>query len=151
MKAIKKAENVIDENAKKGENELDQDVIVIEPGEGIELLAFSVADFLAERTAERFDRALDETELETVMQIIGRIECSSNEEAAKLIQMLFLAKGYVAEAEDLDLLWICSEHDEKTFDYFVYSLKKTDVFERLDMAVFLNDVREQIAFPSRSN
>ena len=65
--------------------------------------------------------------------------------------MLFLAKGYVAEAEDLDLLWICSEHDEKTFDYFVYSLKKTDVFERLDMAVFLNDVREQIAFPSRSN
>ena len=151
MKAIKKAENVIDENAKKGESELDQDVIVIEPGEGIELLAFSVADFLAERTAERFDRALDETELETAMQIIGRIECSSHEEAAKLIQMLFLAKGYVAEAEDLDLLWICSEHDEKTFDYFVYSLKKTDVFERLDMAVFLNDVREQIAFPSRSN
>ena len=72
MKAIKKAENVIDENAKKGENELDQGVIVIEPGEGIELLAFSVADFLAERTAERFDRALDETELETVMLFIAQ-------------------------------------------------------------------------------
>ena len=147
MKAIKKAKNVIEENEKKEVKEQDQDGIVIDPEHGLGLLAFSVADFLAERTAERFDCAIDETELDTVTQIIGRIECSSHEEAAKMIQMLFLAKGYVAEAEDLDLLWICSEYDEKAFDYFIDSLGKTDVFERLDVAMLLNDVSKHIALP----
>ena len=151
MKAIKKTEDVTEENTKKEEKKAAQDVIVIDPEKDYGSLAFSVADFLAERTAERFDRALDETELETVVQIVRRLECSSHEEATKMLQMLFLANDGIAEAEDLDLLWICAEHDGKAFDYFVDSLSRTDVFERLDIALILDDAREQVFLPFRKS
>ena len=145
MKAIKKTENVVGE--KKEKEEVKQELIVIDPDN--ELLAFSVADFLAERTAERLDRAFDEMELETVAQIVRRLECCSHEEAAKMLQMIFLANESIAEAEDLDLLWICVEHDERTFDYFIHSLSHTDIFEKLDIAatVLLDDASEQVFLP----
>ena len=150
MKAIKKTENVIEEKAKKEEAEQRQDVIIIDPENDYGLLAFGVADFLAERTAERFEVVTDDMKLETVVQIVRRIECSTHKEAVKMLQVLFLANGCFAEAEDLDLLWMCAEQDEKAFDYFYDSLTDTGVFEKMDITILFDEAGEHVLIPFRN-
>ena len=55
MKTIRKTENVIEENPEKDEKDMKQDVTVIYPHKGYNGLVSEVVEFLAERTAERFD------------------------------------------------------------------------------------------------
>ena len=151
MKSIKKAENVIEENAGKEWKKTEQNVIVIDPHRHYDGLVSEIVGFLAERTAERFDIISDDMELSIFTQVARRLAFSSPEETVKMLQMLFLANGYTAEAEYLDILWMIAGHDEKAFDHFVDSLAHTEEFDMPWIVGSSDDVKEKVFLPFRCN
>lgn len=151
MKSIKKAENVIEENAREEWKKAEQNVIVIDPHRHYDGLVSEIVGFLAERTAERFDIISDDMALCILVQVRRRLAFSSNEEKVKMLQMLFLANGYFAVAEDLDILWMIAGHDEKVFDHFIDSMANAEGSKIPGIAGSSDDVEEKVFLPFRCN
>ena len=94
-----------------------------------ELLCCDIAIHIAHKTAARFEDMADGMEMSTLKQIVRRIEDADPESVVPMLQAMFLARGMVDIAEDLDMLELCSKYDEDTYFVFFDILFDTDIFE----------------------
>ena len=92
-------------------------------------LAYNIADCLAEATAERFSEMIDGVDMDTAKQIVRRLQASDAEALVGMLQEMFLIKGMVHAAEELDLLEECEEYEESIYWRFQDTLSDQDVFE----------------------
>ena len=56
-----------------------------------------------------------------------------------MLQAMFLARGMVDIAEDLDMLELCSKYDEDTYFVFFDILFDTDIFEWFSIENMFDD------------
>ena len=92
-------------------------------------LAYNIADHLAEVTAERFSEMIDGMEMDIAKQIVRRLQASDAEALVGMLQEMFLVKGMVHAAEDLDILSECEEYEESIYWHFQDILSDQEVFE----------------------
>lgn len=92
-------------------------------------LAYNIADRLAEATAERFSEMIDGVDMDTAKQIVRRLQASDAEALVGMLQEMFLIKGMVHAAEELDLLEECEAYEESIYWRFQDTLSDQDVFE----------------------
>lgn len=91
-------------------------------------LAYNIADRLAEVTAERFSEMIDGMDMDIAMQIVRRLQASDAESMVGMLQEMFLVKGMVHAAEELDLLRECEEYEESVYWRFLDVLSDCEVF-----------------------
>ena len=91
-------------------------------------LAYNIADHLAEVTAERFSEMIDGMDMDIAMQIVRRLQASDAESMVGMLQEMFLVKGMVHAAEELDLLRECEEYEESVYWRFLDVLSDREVF-----------------------
>jgi len=75
-----------------------------------EMLCCDIAIHIAHKTAARFEDMADGMEMSTLKQIVRRIEDADPESVVPMLQAMFLARGMVDIAEDLDMLELCSKY-----------------------------------------
>ena len=92
------------------------------------MLAYNIADHLAEVTAERFSEMIDGMDMDIAMQIVRRLQASDAESMVGMLQEMFLVKGMVHAAEELDLLRECEEYEESVYWRFLDVLSDREVF-----------------------
>jgi hypothetical protein len=71
-----------------------------------------------------------------------RIEISDYKTAVRMLQALFLAKGMVHAAEELDILDNCEEYDSDAYFIFVDSLFDTDIFDWYSIENLFDEFRK---------
>ena len=81
----------------------------------------------------------DGMEMSTLKQIVRRIEDADPESVVPMLQAMFLARGMVDIAEDLDMLELCSKYDEDTYFVFFDILFDTDIFEWFSIENMFDD------------
>ena len=91
-------------------------------------LAYNIADHLAEVTAERFSDMIDGMDMDIVRQIIRRLQASDAEALVGMLQEMFLIKGMVHAAEELDILRACEEFEESIYWLFQDIMSDQEVF-----------------------
>ena len=94
-----------------------------------EKLAYNIADHLAAVTAERFSDMIDGMDMDIAKQIVGRLQQSDAEALVGMLKAMFLVKGRVHAAEELDLLGECEEYAESVYWRFHDTLFGQEVFE----------------------
>ena len=92
-------------------------------------LAYNIADHLAEVTAERFSDMIDGMDMEIAKQIVRRLQAADAEALVGMLQEMFLVKGMVHAAEELDLLSECEEYEESIYWRFQDMISDQEVFE----------------------
>ena len=92
-------------------------------------LAYNIADHLAEVTAERFSEMIDGLDMDIAKQIVRRLQASDADALVGMLQEMFLIKGMVHAAEELDLLKECEGYEESIYWRFQDTLSDQDVFE----------------------
>ena len=95
----------------------------------VEELSCRVAGHLAFMAAERFEPIADEMGMEAAKKFVTRIEISDYKTAVRMLQAMFLAKGMVHAAEELDIMDHCEEYDNDAYFIFMDSLFDTDIFD----------------------
>ena len=103
-----------------------EDSVELSPAEK---LAYNIADHLAEVTAERFSEMIDGLDMDIAKQIVGRLQQSDAEALVGMLKAMFLVKGRVHAAEELDLLGECEEYAESVYWRFHDTLFGQEVFE----------------------
>ena len=106
---------LVPENDQNNGNNQDDDDW--EPTETQELASDIVFE-VAERTGERFVRLVEGTSPETVMGMLKTLKRSFYRSDVYVLRTLFLISEMRDAAKDLDLLDICYEYDECTYDLF---------------------------------
>ena len=91
-----------------------------------EILASEIVFSLAGKAAESFTNAVDGLNLISIKQLIGRLEDAMPKDAVSMLQAVFLSNGKRTDAEMLDLLDICAEHYEGSYDEFMDMFFQTD-------------------------
>ena len=91
--------------------------------------AEKLADHLAAVTAERFSDMIDGMDMDIAKQIVGRLQQSDAEALVGMLKAMFLVKGRVHAAEELDLLGACEEYAESVYWRFHDTLFGQEVFE----------------------
>ena len=91
-------------------------------------LAYNIADHLAEVTAERFSDMIDGMEMDIAKQIVRRLQANDAEALVGMLQEMFLLKGMVHAAEDLDILRDCEAFEESIYWRFQDTLSDQEVF-----------------------
>ena len=91
-------------------------------------LAYNIADHLAEVTAERFSDMIDGMEMDIAKQIVRRLQANDAEALVGMLQEMFLLKGMVYAAEDLDILRDCEDFEESIYWRFQDTLSDQEVF-----------------------
>ena len=104
-----------------------------------ETLSCEIIIHIADKTAERFEKMADGMEMSTIKQIARRIEEAEPETIAPMLQTMFLARGMVDAAEDLDILELCFRYDEDTYYLFYDILFDTDIFDWLSIENMFDD------------
>ena len=104
-----------------------------------EMLCCDIAIHIAHKTAARFEDMADGMEMSTLKQIVRRIEDADPESVVPMLQAMFLARGMVDIAEDLDMLELCSKYDEDTYFVFFDILFDTDIFEWFSIENMFDD------------
>ena len=102
-------------------------------------LAYRIASYLAEITAERFAEAVSDMETETIEEIMMRMQNVDAEALVGMLQVLFIAKGMKYAAEDLDILSVCESYDETSCCFFQDALEDTKEFEWFRLKCMLED------------
>ena len=102
-------------------------------------LAYRIASYLAEVTAERFAEAVLDMEMETIEEIMMRMQNADSEALVGMLQVLFIAKGMKYAAEDLDLLIECDGFDDTSYFFFQDELADTKEFEWFRLKCMLED------------
>ena len=92
-------------------------------------LAYNIADHLAAVTAERFSDMIDGMDMDIAKQIVGRLQQSDAEALVGMLKAMFLVRGRVHAAEELDLLGECEEYAESVYWRFHDTLFGQEVFE----------------------
>ena len=108
-----------------------------------EMLCCDIAIHIAHKTAARFEDLADGMAISTLKQIVRRIEDAKPESVAPMLQTMFLARGMVDIAEDLDMLELCSKYDEDTFFVFYDILFDTDIFEWFSIENMFDDFHNE--------
>ena len=108
-----------------------------------EILSSDIIIHIAEKTAERFEDMADGMEMSTLKQIVRRIEDADPESVVPMLQAMFLARGMVDIAEDLDMLELCSKYDEDTYFVFFDILFDTDIFEWFSIENMFDDFHNE--------
>ena len=103
-----------------------EDSVELSPAEK---LAYNIADHLATVTAERFSDMIDGMDMDIAKQIVGRLQQSDAEALVGMLKAMFLVKGRVHAAEELDLLGECEEYAESVYWRFHDTLFGQEVFE----------------------
>ena len=103
-----------------------EDSVELSPAEK---LAYNIADQLAAVTAERFSDMIDGLDMDIAKQIVGRLQQSDVEALVGMLKAMFLVKGRVHAAEELDLLGECEEYAESVYWRFHDTLFGQEVFE----------------------
>ena len=80
------------------------EVVEIDHDGEAETLAFDIINRIAEKTAESFEEMADGMEMATVKQIVRRIGSAELEAVVPMLQMMFLSRGMVDAADELDML-----------------------------------------------
>lgn len=106
-----------------------------------EILCCDIVIHIAHKTAERFEDMADGMEMSILKQIVRRIEDADPESVVPMFQTMFLARGMVDIAEDLDMLEICSKYDEEAFFVFYDVLFDTGIFEWFSVENMFDDFR----------
>lgn len=104
-----------------------------------ETLSCEIIIHIADKTAKRFEEMADGMEMSTLKQIVRRIEESEPEAIAPMLQTMFLARGMVDAAEDLDILELCFRYDEDTYYLFYDILFDTDIFDWFSIENMFDD------------
>ena len=87
------------------------------------------AGYLSELTSERFAAMVDGMEVDTIKQIVGRLNGAGHEEAVRMMQAMFLISGMEYAAEDLDILSFIEDFDECVYDFFINDIFSMDFFD----------------------
>ena len=120
----KEKEEAMSEEEKKMAQELGD--AMLSPAEK---LAYNIADHLAAVTAERFSDMIDGMDMDIAKQIVGRLQQSDAEALVGMLKAMFLVKGRVHAAEELDILGECEEYAESVYWRFHDTLFGQEVFE----------------------
>ena len=107
-----------------------------------EILASEIVFFLAEKAANSFTKAMDGLNLLSIKQLIGRLEDEMPKDAVSMLQAVFLSNGKRTDAEVLDLLDICAEHYEGSYDEFVDMFFQTDEIDWFAVEHWLDEYTE---------
>ena len=94
-----------------------------------EELTMHISGDLAYTTADRFSEMVEGMEIDYIKRIIVRIRNSNYKTAVRMIQAMFLIKGYEDAALSLDLLMACEEYNDEVYEWFIDDLFETDFFE----------------------
>lgn len=95
----------------------------------VEDMSIQIAGYLSELTSERFAAMVDGMEVDTIKQIVGRLNGAGHEEAVRMMQAMFLISGMEYAAEDLDILSFIEDFDECVYDFFINDIFSTDFFD----------------------
>ena len=107
------------------------------------MLCCDIAIHIAHKIAERFEDIADGMEISTLKQIVRRIEDAGPESVVPMLQAIFLARGMVDIAEDLDMLELCSKYDEDADFVFFDILFDTDIFEWFSIENMFDDFHNE--------
>ena len=121
----------------------DEDIWELTPAEELSMqISFELA-FIA---ADSFSEMVDGMEIELIESIIRRLKFSDYKTAVRMLQAMFLVKGYKDTAHALDILMFCEEHDKEVYECFMDHLFETDVFEwfQADMRLKLVSCRPRL-------
>ena len=94
----------------------------------VEEFSTTMACYLANITARRFQKITKDCDSPALRQLIIRIEHSDSKTAVSMIQAIFLSTGQKHAAEDLDILELCEKFVSDVYDDFFDYLFDTDVF-----------------------
>ena len=95
----------------------------------VEDMSIQIAGYLSDLTSERFAAMVDGMEVDTIKQIVGRLNGAGHEEAVRMMQAMFLISGMEYAAEDLDILSFIEDFDECVYDFFIDDIFSTDFFD----------------------
>ncbi len=107
-----------------------------------EILASEIVFALAGKAADSFTNAVDGLNLISITQLIGRMEDAEAKEAVEMLKAVFLSNGKRTDAEMLDLLDICAEHYEDSYDEFIDMFFDTDEIDWFAVEHWLDEYRE---------
>ena len=95
---------------------------------------------IAEKTAERFEDMADTMEITTLKQLVRRLGSADLESVVPMLQTMFLAKGMVDAADELDILELCFRYDEEAYFLFYDVLFDTDIFDWFSIECLIDGV-----------
>ena len=91
-----------------------------------EALASETVACLAEKAAESFLAAVDGLNIISIKQLIRMLEDVESEEAAGMLQAVFLSNAKRTAADMLDLLELCKAYYEGAYDDFMDAFLQSD-------------------------
>ena len=94
-----------------------------------EELSLRISTDLADMTAARFSEMVEGMEIDYIESIVRRLNHTNHKTAVRMIQGMFLIKGYEDAALSLDFLMACQEHVDEIYDWFIEDLFETRFFE----------------------
>lgn len=108
-----------------------------------EILSSDIIIHIAEKTAERFEDMADTMEITTLKHLVRRLGSADLESVVPMLQTMFLARGMVDIAEDLDMLELCFRYDEDTYYLFYDILFDTDIFDWFSIENMFDDFQNE--------
>ena len=123
--------------------EVEKDVKAEDEIDESETLSCDIIIHIADKTAERFEDMADGMEMTTLKQIVRKIEEAEPETIVPMLQTMFLARGMVDAAKDLDMLELCFRYDEDTYYLFYDILFDSDIFDWFSIENMFDDYRNE--------
>jgi hypothetical protein len=105
-----------------------------------EILSSDIIIHIAEKTAERFEDMADTMEITTLKHLVRRLGSADLESVVPMLQTMFLAKGMVDAADELDILELCFRYDEEAYFLFYDVLFDTDIFDWFSIECLIDGV-----------
>lgn len=113
----------------------------------VEELSMHITLELAFAVADSFSEMVDGMEVESIESIIRRLKYSDCKTAVRMLQAMFLIKGYKDTARIMDILMSCEEYDGNIYEYFMDDLFETDVFEWFLADIRIKQIRDRPRLP----
>ncbi|MBP3897442.1 MAG: hypothetical protein J6D57_06390 [Mogibacterium sp.] len=107
-----------------------------------EQLASEIVFRLAEKAAESFRNAMDGLNIISIKHLISMLEDAESEKAVSMLQAVFLSNEKRTDAEMLDLLGLCKNYYDGSFDDFMDSFMQADEIDWFVMDNWLDEYRE---------
>ena len=122
----------------------DEDIWELTP---VEELSMNITLELAFAAADSFSEMVDGMEIALIESIIRRLKFSNCKTAVRMLQAMFLVKGYKDTARIMDILTTCEEYDGDIYEYFMDDLFETDVFEWFLADMRIKQIRDRPRLP----
>ena len=129
---------------KAAADDIDEDIWELTP---VEELSMHISLELAFAAADSFSDMVDGMEVELIESIIRRLKFSDHKTAVRMLQAMFLVKGYKDTVRIMDILTSCEEHDGDIYEYFMDDLFESDVFEWFLADMRIKQIRDRPRLP----